>query len=88
MKENDVILKTPGVQHTVQEWRYGHHFQLDDMDKPDYRHVPVAGFLCRPLAHIDMISAPIHLLPPEMQDVQVKDIAGSDLYCLSFKKPL
>ena len=33
------------------------------------------------------ISAPVDLLPPEMQDVQVKDIAGGDLYCLSFRKP-
>ena len=33
------------------------------------------------------ISAPADLLPPEMQDVTVKDIAGGDLYCLSFRKP-
>jgi ubiquinone/menaquinone biosynthesis C-methylase UbiE len=33
------------------------------------------------------ITAPVNLLPPEMQDVQVKDIAGGDLYCLSFRKP-
>jgi ubiquinone/menaquinone biosynthesis C-methylase UbiE len=34
-----------------------------------------------------MITAPVNLLPPEMQDVRVKDIAGGDLYCLSFRKP-
>ncbi len=33
------------------------------------------------------ISAPVDLLPPEVQDVKVKDIAGGDLYCLSFRKP-
>ena len=33
------------------------------------------------------ITAPINLLPPEMQEVRVKDIAGGDLYCLSFRKP-
>ena len=33
------------------------------------------------------ITAPVNLLPPEMQDVQVKDLAGGDLYCLSFRKP-
>ncbi len=33
------------------------------------------------------ITAPIDLLPPEMQEVRVKDIAGGDLYCLSFRKP-
>jgi ubiquinone/menaquinone biosynthesis C-methylase UbiE len=33
------------------------------------------------------ISAPVDLLPPDMQEVKVKDIAGGDLYCLSFRKP-
>ena len=33
------------------------------------------------------IMAPVDLLPPEMQEVQVKHIAGGDLYCLSFRKP-
>ena len=33
------------------------------------------------------ITAPVDLLPPEMQEVRVKDIAGGDLYCLSFRKP-
>ncbi|MFZ1040620.1 MAG: methyltransferase domain-containing protein [Anaerolineales bacterium] len=33
------------------------------------------------------ITAPIDLLPPEMQDVHVRDISGGDLYCLSFRKP-
>jgi ubiquinone/menaquinone biosynthesis C-methylase UbiE len=35
----------------------------------------------------DAISAPVNLLPPGMQEVRVKDIAGGDLYCLSFRKP-
>ena len=33
------------------------------------------------------ITAPIDLLPPEMQEVRVRDISGGDLYCLSFRKP-
>jgi len=33
------------------------------------------------------ITAPVDLLPPEMQEVCVKDISGGDLYCLSFRKP-
>jgi ubiquinone/menaquinone biosynthesis C-methylase UbiE len=33
------------------------------------------------------ISAPVDLLPPDMQNVQVKEIAGGDMYCLSFRKP-
>jgi ubiquinone/menaquinone biosynthesis C-methylase UbiE len=35
----------------------------------------------------EAIFAPVDLLPPEMQDVRVRDIAGGDLYCLSFRKP-
>jgi ubiquinone/menaquinone biosynthesis C-methylase UbiE len=33
------------------------------------------------------VSMLVDLLPPETQDVQIKDIAGGDLYCLSFTKP-
>lgn len=33
------------------------------------------------------ITTLVDLLPPGMQDVRVKDIAGGDLYCLSFRKP-
>jgi ubiquinone/menaquinone biosynthesis C-methylase UbiE len=32
------------------------------------------------------ISAPVDLLPREMHDVRVKNIAGGDMYCLSFTK--
>lgn len=35
----------------------------------------------------EAIAAPVDLLPPGMQEVRVKDIAGGDLYCLSFRKP-
>jgi ubiquinone/menaquinone biosynthesis C-methylase UbiE len=33
------------------------------------------------------IAAPVDLLPGGMQEVQVKNIAGGDLYCLTFRKP-
>jgi len=33
------------------------------------------------------ISAPVNLLPPDMQGVKVKEIAGGDMYCISFRKP-
>jgi ubiquinone/menaquinone biosynthesis C-methylase UbiE len=50
-----------------------------------YERVPVTGeFYGNRQAPI---TAPVDLLPPGMQDVQVKDIAGGDLYCLSFRKP-
>jgi ubiquinone/menaquinone biosynthesis C-methylase UbiE len=35
----------------------------------------------------EAISAPVDLLPAGMQEVKIKDIAGGDLYCLSFRKP-
>jgi ubiquinone/menaquinone biosynthesis C-methylase UbiE len=36
----------------------------------------------------EVISAPVDLVPPEMQDVVVKDIWAGELYCLTFRKPL
>ena len=33
------------------------------------------------------ISAPVDLLPAGMKEVRVREIAGGDLYCLSFRKP-
>jgi hypothetical protein len=36
----------------------------------------------------ESISAPIDLLPPNMQDVHVKNIADGDLYGLTFRKPI
>ncbi len=35
----------------------------------------------------EAIAAPIDLLPPEAREVHVRDIAGGDLYCLTFRKP-
>lgn len=50
-----------------------------------YEKLPVAGGFYGHRTRA--ISAPIDLLPAEMQDVRVKDIAEGDLYCLSFRKP-
>jgi ubiquinone/menaquinone biosynthesis C-methylase UbiE len=50
-----------------------------------YENLPVTGQFYGNRNNV--ISAPVHLLPPEMQEIQVKDIAGGDLYCLSFRKP-
>lgn len=33
------------------------------------------------------ISAPVDLLPGTMQELEVADIAGGDMYCLTFRKP-
>jgi len=35
----------------------------------------------------EVISAPVDLVPAEMQDVAVKDIWTGELYCLTFRKP-
>ncbi len=35
----------------------------------------------------ERLSAPVDLLPPGMRDVQVKQIAKGNLYCLTFRKP-
>jgi ubiquinone/menaquinone biosynthesis C-methylase UbiE len=35
----------------------------------------------------EKIISPVDLLPQEMQEVQIKDILGGDLYCLTFRKP-
>jgi ubiquinone/menaquinone biosynthesis C-methylase UbiE len=50
-----------------------------------YKDIPVVGKVYGNSQHV--ISAPVNLLPPEMQDVHVKDIADGDLYCLLFRKP-
>ena len=49
-----------------------------------YENAPVTGdFYKRKQA----ITAPVDLLPPNMQEVRVKNISDGDLYCLSFRKP-
>ncbi len=34
--------------------------------------------------HADMFAAPVHLLPDGMKDVEVSEVMGGNLYCLSF----
>jgi len=35
----------------------------------------------------EVISAPIDLVPVEMQEIKVRDVCNGDLYCLTFRKP-
>lgn len=35
----------------------------------------------------ERLSPPVKLVPKEMEDIQVKDIAKGNLYCLTFRKP-
>jgi ubiquinone/menaquinone biosynthesis C-methylase UbiE/uncharacterized protein YbaR (Trm112 family) len=37
--------------------------------------------------HAERISAPVGLVPAEMQDVRVQEIAKGNMYCLTFRKP-
>jgi hypothetical protein len=50
-----------------------------------YEKVPVSGqfYGARPEA----ISAPVDLVPGDMRDVRVREIAGGELYCLTFRTP-
>ena len=35
----------------------------------------------------DRFSPPVALVPTDMRDLQVKEIVGGKLYCLTFRKP-
>ncbi|HVN80322.1 MAG TPA: methyltransferase domain-containing protein [Terriglobia bacterium] len=35
-----------------------------------------------------VIAAPLDLVPKEMQEINVREICGGELYCLTFRKPL
>jgi len=35
----------------------------------------------------DRFSPPVTLVPTDMRDLQVKEIMGGKLYCLTFRKP-
>ena len=50
-----------------------------------YEKLPVTGGFYGDRAQA--ITAPVDLLPAGMEEVRVKNIAGGDLYCLSFRKP-
>ncbi len=80
--------KAAAIREMIRVAKPGTKFVIGDENEAlahKYEKLPVAGeFYGNRKA---VISAPVDLLPPDMQDVQVKDIAGGDLYCLSFRKP-
>ncbi len=80
--------KTAAIREMIRVARPGTKFIIGDENErlaQKYENLPVTGGFYG--NRKQAISAPVDLLPPEMQDVQVKDIAGGDLYCLSFRKP-
>jgi ubiquinone/menaquinone biosynthesis C-methylase UbiE len=80
--------KAAAIREMVRVARPGTKFVIGDENEAlakKYEKLPVTGEFYG--NRNGMISAPVNLLPPGMQDVRVKDIAGGDLYCLSFRKP-
>ena len=60
---------------------------VDETDDFTRRHqkTPIAGSFYRDQQSLAV--APLEQLPPGMNEVQVKAIAGGELYCLSFRRP-
>ncbi len=80
--------KAAAIREMIRVARPGTKFVIGDENEElakKYEKMPVTGGFYGD--RNDAISAPIDLLPPEMREVQVKNIAGGDLYCLSFRKP-
>lgn len=80
--------KAAAIQEMIRVAKPGTRFVIGDENETlahKYEKLPVTdGFYGN---RKNAISAPIDLLPLDVQDIQVKDIAGGDMYCLSFKKP-
>jgi ubiquinone/menaquinone biosynthesis C-methylase UbiE len=80
--------KAAAIREMIRVAKPGTKFVIGDENErlaQKYEKLPVTGGFYG--NRKQTISAPINLLPPEMQDVKVKEIAGGDLYCLSFRKP-
>lgn len=80
--------KASAIREMIRVARPGTKFIIGDENEAlaqKYETLPVTGGFYG--NREQAIAAPVDLLPPEMQDVRVKDIAGGDLYCLSFRKP-
>ena len=58
--------------------------ETEDLAKK-YENVPGASEFYK--NRKEKISSPIDLVPPAMEEVQLKSILNGDLYCLSFRKP-
>jgi ubiquinone/menaquinone biosynthesis C-methylase UbiE len=80
--------KAAAVREMIRVAKPGAKFVIGDENEAlakKYENLPVTGeFYGR---REGAISAPVDLLPPEMRKVNVKSIAGGDLYCLTFRKP-
>jgi ubiquinone/menaquinone biosynthesis C-methylase UbiE len=80
--------KAAAIREMIRVAKPGTKFVIGDENETlarKYEKLPVTGEFYG--GRKEAIFAPVDLLPPEMQDVRVRDIAGGDLYCLSFRKP-
>lgn len=80
--------KAAAIREMLRVAKPGTKFVIGDENEElakRYENLPVTGGFYG--NRKEAISAPIDLLPPGMQEVHVKDIAGGDLYCLTFRKP-
>lgn len=80
--------RAASIREMIRVAKPGTKFVIGDENEAfakQYERLPVAGGF---YGHRkEAISAPVDLLPPGMLDVRVTDIAGGELYCLSFRKP-
>ena len=80
--------KAAAIREMVRVAKPGTKFVIGDENEAvarKYGNLPMTGQFYGKRDHA--ITAPVDLLPSGMQEVRVQDIAGGDLYCLSFRKP-
>jgi len=80
--------KAAAIREMIRVAKPGTKFVIGDENEAlakKYENLPVTGQFYG--NRQNAISAPVELLPPEMQEVRVKNISGGDLYCLTFRKP-
>jgi len=80
--------KAAAIREMIRVAQPGTNFVIGDENEAlakRYENLPVTGRFYG--SRKESISAPVDLLPPDMQEVRVKEIAGGDLYCLTFRKP-
>jgi len=80
--------KTAAIYEMIRVARPGTKFVIGDENETlaqRYENLPVTGDFYG--NRKQTITAPVDLLPSGMLDVRVKEIAGGDMYCLSFRKP-
>ncbi len=80
--------RAAAIREMIRVARPGTKFVIGDENEElasRYENLPVTGGFYG--NRKQAIAAPLDLLPAEVQEVRVKDIAGGDLYCLTFRKP-